>query len=335
MSARALVEADFTALKALRLEGIRLFPQAFLLTEAEALAAPDAAALRWIASGNAHGVLDGDTLVGFAGLSIQIPIMARHRAHMGPFYVTPEHQGTGAGDQLLQHLFDVARTRGATQMELDVALSNPRARAFYARQGFAATGRIPAAVIQGGTPQDDLMMVADLTQPRLAQGPDGLRRLHAGDWRIFRDIRLEMLHDASTGFGATHAEWAGKAPDEFIAWLRDISLWAVVENGRVVATAGWHPFKGEVVAHRGHVIAIYTTPQARGRRLSQDLLAAVVAEAREQGITQLELDVGAENAPAIAAYEAAGFRTVGTIPNCLNHSGYIHDQLYMVRPLTA
>lgn len=335
MITRALEAGDLPALAALRLEGIRLFPHAFLLSEAEALGAKDDALRDWIDSGNAFGVLDRKRLIGFAGLRGQSFAMSRHRIHMGPFYVTPAEQGTGAADLLMEHLFEVAQKRATTQMELWVAEANTRARAFYARHGFAAVGRIPAAVVQDGEPRDDLFMVRDLTTDTPARGPDGVRRLHSGDWRIFRDIRLEMLEKAPRGFGMTAAEFTAKAPDEVISWMGKTNLWAVVEGGRAVATAGWHVMPGAVQAHRGHVVSVYTTPDARGRGLSQKLLAHIVDEAKAAGKVQLELDVGAENAPAIKAYEAAGFTTVGTIPNCLNHDGYIHDQFYMVRPLTA
>ncbi|ABD55801.1 GNAT family N-acetyltransferase [Jannaschia sp. CCS1] len=335
MITRALEEGDLPALTALRLEGIRLFPDAFLLTEEEALAAPDDSLSAWINNGTAFGVVSKDRLIGFAGLRGQTFAMSRHRIHMGPFYVTPDAQGSGAADLLLEHLFDFAKSCACTQMELWVAKANTRARAFYARHGFTVVGRIPAAVIQDGTARDDLFMVRDLTVDLPVRGPDGLRRLHAGDWRIFRNIRLEMLRDAPTCFGSTLADWSALAPDEIRDWLTSIHLWAAVEGGVVVATAGWHALGGAVQAHRGHVIAVYTTPRARGSGLSAQLLTRVEEDARAQGISQLELDVGVENAPAIAAYDAAGYNVVGTIPNCLNHDGHIHDQHLMVRTLRA
>lgn len=335
MIARALEAGDLAALASLRLEGIRLFPNAFLLTEAEALAASDAALMGWIDSGNAHGLFDDDRLIGFAGLHGQTFAMSRHRVHMGPFYVTPTSQGTGAADLLLAHLTDVARTRVCTQMELWVDEANARARAFYARHGFSTQGRIPAAVIQDGAPRDDLFMVCDLTAAPLMQGPDGLRRLTHGDWRIFRDIRLEMLEKAPRGFGMTAAEFSAQSSDQVRGWLAKTNMWAVVEDRRIIATAGWYTMPGVVQAHRGHVVAIYTAEQARGRGLASQLLTQVAQEASAQGITQLELDVAAENAPAIAVYQRSGFHSIGTIPNCLNHDGHIHDQLFMVCPLNA
>lgn len=335
MITRALAADDLSALSALRLEGIRLFPHAFLLTEEEALNASDTVLERWIDSDSTFGVFHKNSLVGFAALHGQTVAMSRHRIHMGPFYVSPDAQGTGAADLLLEHLVTIAKARATTQMELWVAEANTRARAFYARHGFATKGRIPAAVIQDGEARDDLFMVCDLTVDRPVRGPDGLRRLHTGDWRIFRDIRLEMLEKAPRGFGMTAGEFAAQSPDEVMDWIARTNLWAVVEGGRVVATAGWFPMPGQVQAHRGHVVSVYTAPKARGRGLATRLLRAVAQDAAEAGKTQLELDVAVENAPAVAAYVRAGYLVTGTIPNCLNHAGHIHDQYLMVCPLSA
>jgi ribosomal protein S18 acetylase RimI-like enzyme len=335
MKVRVLQAEDLSTLAELRLEGIRLFPDAFLLTQEEARKS-DSNLLGWITSGNAFGVFDGAQLVGFAGLRGMAFSMAEHRAHLGPFYVTPSHQGTGSADALIHHVMDVARDRRATQVELFVATQNTRARHFYARHGFRVTGPVPRAVIyEDGRASDDYFMVRDLTQTLPEPGPDGLRRLGPGDWRAFRAIRLEMLQNDPQNFGSTHAEWAAKAPDVIMAWLANIHLWAQVSSGRVLATAGWAPNGGDVERHRASVLAVYTTPDARGRGLATKLLAALENDARAHAIIQLELHVGANNPAARAAYEASGFTLMGTTPRALNYLGTFVDQYEMVKPIDS
>ncbi len=334
MKARALAAEDLSALAELRLDGIRRFPQAFLLTEAEARES-DANLLGWITSGNALGLFDGKRLIGFAGLRAMGFSMAEHRSHLGPFYVAPDHHGTDAADTLLAFACDLARSRGALQVELYVASPNRRARNFYARNGFVVRGQAPRAVIQDGAYIDDFFMVCDLTIDRPEPGSDGLRRLGPGDWRVFRTIRLEMLQEAPEFFGSTHAEWAEKTPDQIMAWLENIHLFAQVSGGRALATAGWYRKPGAVQAHRAGVIAVYTTPEARGRGLASALLSALEDDARANNITQLELSVGDNNPAARAAYAASGYKLIGTIPQALNYSGTLVDQHEMAKPLTA
>lgn len=334
LTATTLNAEHLSVLAELRLDGIRRFPDAFLLTEAEARES-DANLLGWLTSGNALGLFAGKQLIGFCGVRPMGFSMAEHRAHLGPFYVLPEHHGTGAAGTLLSHACEVAHARGATQLELFVADPNTRARAFYANHGFRIMGHIPCAVIESGTRIDDHFMVRDLTRDPPQPGPDGLRRLGPGDWRAFRAIRLEMLKEAPEFFGSTHAEWATKAPDEIMEWLEKIRLWAHVSDGRVLATAGWARVPGAVCSHRASVICVYTTPEARGSGLAGDLLTALEEDAHAQGVVQLELCVGANNPAARAAYMASGFTLMGTTPRALNYLGTFVDQYEMVKPIDA
>ena len=55
--------------------------------------------------------------------------------HLG---VDTEFRGRGIGRRLLDHLLDKVRAQKATTAALDVAATNPRAKALYERQGFVA-----------------------------------------------------------------------------------------------------------------------------------------------------------------------------------------------------
>ena len=57
-------------------------------------------------------------------------------AHLG---VTPDLRGQGIGTQLVNHLLLPEHTKGRSTVALDVAVSNPRAEALYARMGFEVT----------------------------------------------------------------------------------------------------------------------------------------------------------------------------------------------------
>lgn len=55
--------------------------------------------------------------------------------------VAPEARGRGLGQRLVSRFLYQARLRGAEVAFLEVAEDNPRARALYARAGFAESGR--------------------------------------------------------------------------------------------------------------------------------------------------------------------------------------------------
>lgn len=76
------------------------------------------------------------------------------------FYVDREWHGRGIAGALMERVRAVAQERGAQTLWLGVWERNDRARAFYAKCGFAAVGE--HLFLFGTDPQTDLVMVASL-----------------------------------------------------------------------------------------------------------------------------------------------------------------------------
>ncbi len=85
---------------------------------------------------------EGDRIVGFASFG---PERERARGFTGrgevwAFYVDPEAWGTGVADALMEHAETRLRTEAFDTAVLWVLKDNPRARRFYERHGWSATG---------------------------------------------------------------------------------------------------------------------------------------------------------------------------------------------------
>lgn len=102
--------------------------------------------------------------------------------------------------------------------------------------------------------------------------------------------------------------------------MSGVALYAVCEGPRVLGCGGLKPLgDGTAEVKSVHVAAAY-----RGRGLSRQLMAALIAAARAQGLSALVLETGSE---AITGFDAArrlysglGFRPCGPIP------GYVPDE---------
>ena len=101
-------------------------------------------------------------LVAFAQLRPRTsPSVAAHSPiELQRFYVRQEWHGRGLAQQLMAATMRVARDRGADVLWLGVWEHNPRAIAFYARQGFAEVGE--QSFVLGSDPQRDLVMALAL-----------------------------------------------------------------------------------------------------------------------------------------------------------------------------
>ncbi|MEF2278218.1 GNAT family N-acetyltransferase [Deinococcus sp. YIM 134068] len=85
-------------------------------------------------------------------------------------------------------------------------------------------------------------------------------------------------------------------------------LLAVEEDGALLSCGALKRIEPDAA----EVKRMYTVPEARGRGLGRQILAALIERGREQGYARLVLETGDLQAEAIHLYESAGF---GRIPN--------------------
>ena len=150
---RAVVEADWREVKALRLEMLRDTPIAYLETLDSALAEPDAT---WQARA-ARPALDGSLrIAAIDGSGRWIGTMGGIvDLHHGPMlvgvYVTPRARGRhGVLNAMLTRIEEWAAQRGTT-LRLGVHEDNRRAIAAYEKRGFIETGQwVPYPLDPGG-----------------------------------------------------------------------------------------------------------------------------------------------------------------------------------------
>lgn len=165
MIIRRLRESDWEEYRSLRLEALRLEPEAFGSDYSEytdrppeywqsrAAGTPDLFIL---------GAFRDDRLVGTVGIAREQGIKGRHKAWIIGVYVSPAARGTGIGRQLLGQMIAEARELdGLVQLILGVGTGNTPARQLYLAAGFQVYGTEPRALLVNGRYVDeDLMYLA-------------------------------------------------------------------------------------------------------------------------------------------------------------------------------
>jgi GNAT superfamily N-acetyltransferase len=101
----------------------------------------------WLAPATATFVArDGiGTLVGAATMKPNGPGRAAHVANAG-YIVAAGRRGTGIGETLVRHSFEVARAQGFDAMQFNFVFEDNPARRLYERLGFADVGRVPDVI---------------------------------------------------------------------------------------------------------------------------------------------------------------------------------------------
>ena len=162
MHARALRRGEASEFKALWLEGLRNYPDAFLLTEAEASAVTLKQIEIAISAGVHWGVEKNGALVAIASMRIGGVSRLRHTADIGPFFVSAAAQGQGVAKRMLSGMLEHARSSGLKQVELCVDVQNSAAISLYRAFGFEVFGTRPRSVIIDGIARSDHLMICML-----------------------------------------------------------------------------------------------------------------------------------------------------------------------------
>jgi ribosomal protein S18 acetylase RimI-like enzyme len=162
---RRLQPSDVDAFRAVRLDALRLHPEAFgssyedeaALDRAEFVERVATAGLVRFGAFDAHG-----SLVGLIGLQIRSGAKQRHKAFLFSMYVDAAHRGTGLARQLVEAVITAAREAGAIVLQLSVAADNAPAQRLYRRMGFTTYGIDRRLLKVGEHFHDEELMALDL-----------------------------------------------------------------------------------------------------------------------------------------------------------------------------
>ncbi|MBK1838090.1 GNAT family N-acetyltransferase [Azospirillum sp. YIM B02556] len=175
---RRLVPEDGEALRMLRLEALRLHPEAFGSSHAEESARPVETFAEWTTRGYiAGGFVDG-RLDAMAGLSVPGSAKQMHKGMLWGVYVRESRRGGGLAEAVMDAVLGHAGTQ-VEQVHLSVAATNVRAFRFYRRLGFEPYGVEPRALKVNGGYVDELLMVKVLDRRTGRPSPGGPQSSHA------------------------------------------------------------------------------------------------------------------------------------------------------------
>ena len=130
---------------------------------------------------------EGDSIIGYAGVMV-----VADTADVQTIAVIPEREGRGYGRLLLNTLHQLAQSRGAERILLEVRADNPRAQQLYLRNGYTQI-HLRRGYYEDG--QDALIMMhefapsasaePDSTQDSYETNPYAAEYLHRGESHVY------------------------------------------------------------------------------------------------------------------------------------------------------
>ena len=141
--------------------------------------------------------------------------------------------------------------------------------------------------------------------------PVEVRRIHAGEGMLLRQMRLAALADAPQAFASTLEQESLRSRER---WEADAATWSegfdsvtffAEDAGCALGLVG--AFRSVELSATVELVSLWVAPPVRGRRLGERLIGAVVAWAAAGGARTVALRVASGNAPARALYSRTGF----------------------------
>lgn len=158
---RRLLPEDAALYREIRLEALRLEPDAFSSTFEAETDRPLAVFAERLANSHVIGAFAGEGLAGIAGFFVQPGPKHAHKGMLVGMYVRPKHRAAGIGRMLVEAVIAHARQH-VELLQLAVISDNAPARRLYRKLGFVEYGIERNAAKYRGVYHDDVLMALPL-----------------------------------------------------------------------------------------------------------------------------------------------------------------------------
>ncbi len=173
-----------------------------------------------------------------------------------------------------------------------------------------------------------------MSTSRFYRGRMQIRRVHAHEAAVLRDVRLRMLEDSPEAYSTKLADaqaydfsvWEGRAAMQH-AGFDEASILAFAQDYAVGSVTGI-PMTPEA----RQLVAMWVDPAYRGMGVGRKLVEALVQWAWRGPATRLALWVVDSNEPAKALYRSMGFRPTEDSQPLPSHPDLQETHWELLRP---
>lgn len=155
------------------------------------------------------------------------------------------------------------------------------------------------------------------------------------DAEKYKLLRLQALQNHPEYFGSTYEQEVGITFEQTKERIRPTAnkfTLGAYDDEQLVGLVTFIREFGEKTHHKGHVVGMYVTPEARRKGIGQAMLEKLFEYTRKiEGLEQLNLMVTSTNENAIAVYRSLGFEQYGIEKRAMKVDGRYVDELLMVK----
>lgn len=151
-----------------------------------------------------------------------------------------------------------------------------------------------------------------------------------GHWTAVRTIYEQGIATGDATFQTGAPGW-----EEWDRGHLTHSRLVAVESGQVIGWAALTPVSGRCVYAGVAEVSVYIAPDARGKKVGEGLLKALIEVSETNNIWTLQAGIFPENAASLKIHANCGFRTVGYREKIGQMEGRWRDTVLLERRSTV
>ncbi len=155
-----------------------------------------------------------------------------------------------------------------------------------------------------------------------------IRKLTRSDWKIFKEIRLQMLKEEPQAFARTYEEMVNISDDEWMEKTENdkAGIFAVWVNGKLAGANGYFYPENSIV----EIWGMFIRKEFRGIGLGKKLMQEIENEIRkDKNVKLIRIEVTTTQIPAWELYKKLGFLEVGRKIGATKFNSELYDDIIL------
>jgi RimJ/RimL family protein N-acetyltransferase len=164
-----------------------------------------------------------------------------------------------------------------------------------------------------------------------------IRRLTPADAAAYRALRIRALGEYPEAFTSSYDEEQRRPVEDSAKRLASPHqlFWGAWDGEELAGMVGLERETRAKNRHKATVVGMYVGMEHAGTGLAKRMFAALLEEARREGLELLVLTVTEGNEYATRLYESLGFRSFGIEPKAIKVDGRYYGKNHMVLDLAS
>lgn len=155
-----------------------------------------------------------------------------------------------------------------------------------------------------------------------------INKLSESNWKEWKELKLEAFKNHPDLFSTSCKDCSKLKDQDYKDEIKKNTIFGVFHDNNLVGSIMFSFYNLDKEKHKGYMSLVYIKSEMRGQGLGNKLLETIIKHAKNK-VSQLNLEVFAQNERAKGLYKKYGFKTYGVEPHALKNDDKFYDKELM------